>query len=131
MTSYPEKIPNALDPVKSFRFNLTASKDVKAQLESQLSNLNDRIDKISDSFTLDDVPIIRYILTVSHNREELKKIGKALDRIADLIDAKDQLSSKLKVIETAEKDPNWFAWAFGDFSEDIEFDIDNLFNGDI
>lgn len=131
MTSYPENIPDSLNPIKNFRFNLNASKDVKDQLQSQIETLTDRIDKIADNITLDDMPIIRAILNVSHDREGLKKVAKALDRVADLIDARDQLVPKLKVIETAEQDPNWFAWTFGDFSEDVEFDIDRLLNGDI
>lgn len=126
MTSYPEKIPQSSDPIRQFYFNVESSKQVKKDLESQISNLDERINKIVDHFTLDDMPIIKLILNVSHEREELKKIAKALDRVADLIELRDSLLPKLKVIETAEKDPNWFAWTFGDFSADIEFSIDQI-----
>jgi hypothetical protein len=67
-------------------------------------------------------------LQTSHDRSELKKFAKAVDRIADLIEAVDQLESKLKIIETAQKDPQWFAFAFGDFSQEIEKDINDIFN---
>jgi hypothetical protein len=130
MSSYPEKIPNSLTPVNSFYFNLESSREVKKQLESQISNLNDRIDKIVDHFTVQDIPIIRLILNASEDREELKKLSKALDRIADLIDARNQLLPKLEVIKVAEKDPNWFAWTFGDFAADIDNDIENIMNGE-
>jgi hypothetical protein len=74
MTSYPEKIPkSASEKMRNFYFNLDSSKIVKSDLESQISNLDDRINKIVDHFTLDDIPIIRFILGQSHDKEELKK----------------------------------------------------------
>jgi len=131
MTSYPEKIPTSIAPIKNFYFNLENSKHIKGELESQIHTLNERIEKIVDHFTLDDVPIIKFILNVSHEKAELKKISKALDRVADLIEARDNILPKLQVIKTAESDPNWFALAFGNFAEDVQFDIDNiLYNGD-
>jgi hypothetical protein len=126
MTSYPEKIPNSITPIKNFSFTLENSYDIKNELETQLHNLNERIDKIIDHFTLDDVPIIKFILNVNEDRDQLKKLAKALDRIADLIEAKNSVIPKLQVIKMAQKDPDWFAWTFGDFSQDIESDLDRL-----
>lgn len=128
MTSYPEKIPTSITPINSFYFNLENSKTIKGELESQIENLNERIEKIVDHFTLDDVPIIKFILNVSHDKTELKKIAKALDRVADLIEVRDKIVPKLQVINTAESDPNWFALAFGNFSQDIDFGIDSILN---
>jgi hypothetical protein len=131
MTSYPEKIPASISPIKNFYFNLENSKNIKGELESQIHSLDERIEKIVEHFTLDDVPIIKFILNVSHDKGELKKISKALDRVADLIEARDKILPKLQVIKTAESDPNWFALAFGSFAEDIELEIENiLYNGD-
>lgn len=126
MNYYPEKIPNSLSPIKSFYYNLDSSKEVKKQLESKISSLDERIEKIVDHFTLNDLPIIRLILNVSEDREELKKVAKALDRVADLIEVRNQLFPKLEVIKIAEKDPNWFANTFGDFSIDLDLELDNL-----
>ena len=132
MTSYPEKIPkSASEKMRNFYFNLDSSKIVKSDLESQISNLDDRINKIVDHFTLDDIPIIRFILGQSHDKEELKKLSKALDRVADLVEVKDKLINKLQVITTAEKDPNWFALTFGDFSADVEIGLENILYGDL
>lgn len=115
--------------MNTFMFNLDSSRDVKKQLESQIAGLDERIEKIVDHFTVQDMPIIRFILNVSEDREELKKVAKALDRIADLIHAKNELLPKLEVIKIAEKDPNWFAWTFGDFSSEIDTGINNLMDG--
>jgi len=132
MTSYPEKIPTSITPIKNFYFNLENSKHIKGELESQIHNLDERIDKIVEHFTLDDVPIIKFIIGVSRDKSELKKVAKALDRVADLLEARDKITPKLQVIKTAESDPNWFALAFGSFAEDIELDIQNILhtNGD-
>lgn len=126
---YPEKIPNSLTPLNTFKFNLESSRDVKKQLESQIASLDERIEKIVDHFTIQDMPIIRFILNVSEEREELKKVSRALDRIADLIHVKNELLPKLEVIKIAEKDPNWFAWTFGDFDSDIDSELQNFTDG--
>lgn len=131
MDQYPERIPDSLLPIKSFYYNLESSKDVKKQLESKISSLDERIDKIIEHFTLDDVPIIRFILNISEDKKDLQKVAKALDRVADLIEARNQLIPKLQVIKIAEKDPNWFAHTFGDFSVDVDLELDDfLLNGE-
>ena len=76
------------------------------------------------------MPIIRFILNISQDKEELKKVAKALDRVAELIHAKNQITPKLEVIKIAEKDPNWFALTFGDFSTDVELGLDSILYGD-
>jgi hypothetical protein len=126
MDIYPEKIPSSSKSSNSFYFNLESSKHVKKEIQNQLSILNDRIDKIVDHFTLEDMPVIKFILNISENREDLKKVSKALDRVADLIEARNDLLPKLRIIELAEKDPNWFALTFGDFSVNLDLELDNI-----
>jgi hypothetical protein len=75
------------------------------------------------------MPIIRFILNISEDKEEIKKVAKALDRVADLIDAKNKILPKLQLITTAEQDPNWLAMAFGDFSMDVDLELDDIANG--
>jgi hypothetical protein len=130
VTYYPEKIPNSLSPIKSFYYNLEHSKDVKSKIESKLSTLDERIEKIVEHFTLNDMPVIRFILNISDNKEELKNFSKALDRVADLIDIRNQLMPKLEVIKLAESEPNWFANTFGDFSVDVDLELDNFIFGE-
>lgn len=130
MTSYPEKIPQVSKTIKQFYFNLDNSADLRKELETQVSNLDDRIDKIVDHFTIQEVPVIRAILGISQDRDELKKLSKALDRVADLVDAKNKITPKLDVIKAAEADPNWFALAFGDFSTHADLELDNILYGD-
>ena len=126
MSDYPEQVPNSL-PIKNFNFNLDSSIETKKEIISQLSNIDDHIEKIIQRFSIDDFPVVQVILNMTHDKETLKGLGKALDRVADLIEVKDNLASKLKIINLAEKDPSWFAYTFGDFSSNIDSDISSLF----
>lgn len=127
MSEYPEIIPNPVSYDK-FPFSAKASLSVQSELRSQLQTLNDRIEKIASSVTLDDMPLVKFVLQTSHDKAQLKKFAKAVDRVADLIEAVDQLESKLKIIDVAQKDPEWFAFAFGDFSQEIDKDINEIFD---
>lgn len=102
-------------------------KATKNDLQHQADNLKERIDKIIDHFTVNDVPILKLILNVAEDRDDLKKLSKALDRLADLNEHYLSLVKKLNVIEQAETDPNWFALAFGDFEQDVDSALNNLF----
>lgn len=124
----PDKIPDKIKSFDRFVFHNKANSLVKSEIESQISTLEERISKISNTVTLDGLPIINFILQHSHDKKDLKKLAKAIDRIADLIELADQLEVKQKIIQTAESDPSWFALAFGDFQDEIDEDIKNIFN---
>ena len=113
-------------PIESFTFSMQLAQQTKKDLTQKVEALSDRIDKIVDHFTINDMPIVRAILQVTHSRQDLKKLAKALDRVAEIIELHDSMTNKLKVIELAEQDPYWFASAFGDFEKDIDTAIANL-----
>ncbi len=125
MNSYPEKLPQNA-PIKNFYFSLDAAADSKNEIKNQISNLDERIEKIIQHFAIDDMPVIRLILNLTHDKESLKGLSKALDRVSDLVEHHDNLISKLKVIEHAEKDPSWFAYTFGDFTANIDNDLKDI-----
>lgn len=127
MSQNDDKGPKSLFPMKTFSFNIDSSMETKKEIKGQLSAVNDRIDKIIDHFQIDNMPIVQAILNVTHDKDVLKGLSRALDRVADLIEIQDNLSSKLKIIEHAETDPSWFASTFGDFSDSIDKDILTMF----
>lgn len=116
-----------LDKIKKFNFSFDMVSKSKGELQEQRDAVKERIDKIVSHFTIDDVPILSYILHVTSSRVELKKLSKALDRLSDLAEIHTSINNKLKVIEAAESDPNWFALAFGDFDQEIDTDIEKFF----
>jgi 5-bromo-4-chloroindolyl phosphate hydrolysis protein len=117
-------------PISSFTFSLQRGNKTKDELNSKFKTLSDRIDNLVNQFTIDDMPVLKPILNLTHSKSDLKRLAKALDRVADLIEVHDQLESKLKVLELAQSEPNWFASAFGDFETEIDSAIDKLMSGD-
>ncbi len=115
--------------IDRFNFSFEMASKAKKQLEDESSVLKQRIDKIVDHFTIQDTPILRFILNMDPTRDDLKKLSKALDRLADIVEVYESIVTKLSVIKAAESDPNWFALAFGDFENEIEQDIENFLNG--
>lgn len=120
MDSYPEIRPDVGSEFKSFRFSTRSVPEARAELDGQIELLRSRIDKIVDKFPLGDYPIIQMILSMSHDHKELKGVAKGLDRVADLVKVLDELKARESVLGLVESDPNWFAYTFGDFSDDVD-----------
>lgn len=120
---YPEKIPSSTKSFDKFTFSVNASKALLQDLENELDALDSRIDRLCNDVLVGGMPIVRFILQSSHDKKELKTLAKAVNRIADIIEQRDKVQSKVTIIQTAEKDPEWFALAFGDFSQEVEDDL--------
>jgi archaellum component FlaC len=114
--------------IKSFNFSFDMVSKTKNEIDHEATALRERIEKIVDHFSVNDVPILKFILNVTESRNDLKKLSKALDRLADLTEHHNSLVKKLNVIEQAEADPTWFALAFGDFKQEVEDGIEKFFN---
>jgi predicted O-linked N-acetylglucosamine transferase (SPINDLY family) len=130
MSSYPENI-NESSPIRKFHFNLDSALSAKKDISDQITNLEERMEKIINHFAIDDMPVIRFILNMTHDKEVLKGLSKAIDRIADLVEVHDNLTSKFQIIQQAEKDPSWFAYTFGDFSSSFDDALTSKLLGDI
>ena len=128
MSGYPDKLPKQQKPLDKFTFSLSASSEMRSKLQSEYDTIQTRLDRILNEVLLDGVPILRLILQTSHDKKELKKLAKAIDRVADLIDHQNSINSKLTIINQAHKDPSWFALAFGDFSQEVDDDISSILN---
>lgn len=118
------------DKMNNFRFSFEMAAKAKQDIQDQLQALDARIYKIVDHFTINEAPVLRFILNMDPSKDELKKLSKAVDRLADLVEIHSSLSAKLAVAKTAENDPNWFALAFGDFESEIDAGLEQLFNQD-
>lgn len=128
MNDYPESIPQGISSITTFPFSFEAGRSAKKDLEVQLENVNDRINKIVDHFVYSDVPILSYVLRLTTKKSDLKKMSKALDRLADLVKVQEQLESRLSVIRVVEADPTWLTSTFSDYSSEIDSDIISIFD---
>jgi hypothetical protein len=115
-----------MSDINNFTFSMALAKETKKDLQFKSETLNNRISTISDNLIINDMPIVQAILQVTRSKKDLKKLARAIDRIADIIEIHDQIQDRLKVIQLAEKDPNWFVSAFGDFTEEVETTISNI-----
>lgn len=125
--THPEQIPS--EKITSFNFSFSKAAATKKNLESDLEKVSERIYKIakSEKFHINNFPVIQNILAISPNRSDLKKLSKALERLADLVEIEQQLSKKMAVVEVVSEHPNWITNEFGDFTKEIEEDLEELF----
>lgn len=128
MSSYPEKIPEGIGSIDLFPFSFNAGKNAKKELSSQLDTVNSRINKIVDHFVFDDMPILNLVLRVTNQKSDLKKMAKAIDRLADLVEIQQNISSRLNVLSIIESDPVWFTSTFSDYSSEIDSDLSKIIN---
>lgn len=105
---------------------MTAAAKTKEELNKKVKILQDRIDKLVNDFTIDDLPVLKPILSLTRSKTDLKRLAKAVDRVADIVEIYDSLNGKLKIVEMVENDPNWFASTFGDFEKDIDNAINKI-----
>jgi hypothetical protein len=115
-----------IGPITSFQFNSNSAGFAKKELELQIEALQIRIENIVSRFTIDNNPVIAVLLNLTHNKEELLGLSKGLGRVAELIGPLDELIKRKEVIDLAEKDPSWLAWAFGNFDTQVDEAIDKF-----
>lgn len=120
------------DEAKSFDnfiFSFAQASSVQKSIEQDFETISNRISTIVDSekFYIKDFPILKNILTLDPSKEDLKKLSKALDRLADLLTIYKEVSSKLSLIKTMQENQTWFTNSFANFDKEIEHEIESLF----
>jgi hypothetical protein len=128
LTNQPSHEGLPVSPIKSFKFSTTSASFAKQEMELQIEALETRIDTIIKRFTIDGNPILGAILQLSHDKGELAGLSKGLGRLSEIIEPYDELLKRKSLVDIAEKDPNWLAWAFGDFDNQVDEAIDKFFD---
>ena len=126
MTNQPSHEGLPVSHIKSFKFSTTSASFAKQEMELQIEALETRIDTIIKRFTIDGNPILGAILQLSHDKGELAGLSKGLGRLSEIIEPYDELLKRKSLVDIAEKDPNWLAWAFGDFDDEIDDAVKKL-----
>lgn len=126
MTFYPDKIPS--ESSDHFLFSFSSAARAEKELQSEFDTLANRINNIveSDKFFVQGFPVLKNILALQPSKDELKRLSKAVDRLAELMDVFGQLNSKLSMIKTMQEYPYWFTSTFADFPKEVERGIDKL-----
>jgi len=111
---------------EKFTFSMKLAAETGKDISKKVDTLNERIEKISDTITINEMPIIKAILNVTRSKSDLKKLAKALDRLSDIIELHDSLKNRLAVIEAVQNDSRWFVSSFADFEQDIDRTIEQI-----
>lgn len=116
---HPETKPD-IKPDENFLFSLQAGKPVLAALSEEISKLQQRVDYIVNNMEIKGITILSQLLQFTRDPEDLRKLGKCLERLADLIPELDELKKRKAVLDVAAENPMWLASVFGDFSAELD-----------
>ena len=78
----------------TFTFSQQVATRQLKDIELRANALSERIDSILNRVELNGMPVLKYILTLSHETEPLERVGKALLRIAPLLAEQDTLENE-------------------------------------
>ena len=97
---------NSSSKMNNFNFSFALANKAKVDIQSEYSTLEERISNITDSekFYVNGFPVLKNILMLQPKKSDLKKLAKAMDRLADLIEVYEEAQSKLSVIEAVQKE---------------------------
>lgn len=116
----PEVLPDTLLPPTKFMFTTKLVEEAKRENDQLIEHYRERVRKISSTLAINDMQIIPGILSITHDKQELKRLAKGIDRVADLQTILDELETRGTVLEYAGKDPVWFAAAFADLEHEVD-----------
>jgi len=128
--TYPNNLPpSSKIAMDNFNFSFSMANKASVEIQKSYDAISERIQAIveSEKFYVSGIPVLKNILMLGGTKNDLKKLAKALSRLADLVDVHETLEGKMSLVKVINDDPHWFAWAFGDFSKDVDVGIDKIF----
>lgn len=121
------------ESLEPFTFDWKLANPHIKELNTNLDKLKNRIQRLVDEATIDDQPVLGSLLQFfpHASSEDLMKVGKALQRVAELLPEYQKLNSRKSFIDIAQKDSEWLLGTFGDLGSHIDSFIENaLSSGD-
>lgn len=115
----------------SFVFSFDMIQDAERDLDLRIEAAEEAINKIVDICTIKTAmqpepwQIIRSILQLCTDKEELKQLGKGLMKVAPIVEELDELKKRSNFIKLAHDQQSWVMSSFGDFSPEFD-NFDNI-----
>lgn len=109
-----------MDQVPSFKFSFARTKEAEKDIDLQINAIETFLDKITRGVEINGHPVVGYILQLTHEEPDLKRLGEALIKVAPHIKKLDDLKRRKDLFELAAKEPHWLQWAFGDFEAELD-----------
>jgi hypothetical protein len=121
-----DKPPSENGPLERFVFSTASTGHARTETEGLINKYEAKIDELNREYLVGGMPLIDRILMVSRDKDELKGLATGLAKVAGFVAALDELLIRKQVLDLATKDPNFFGWAFGDFSDDSDKLVEEL-----
>lgn len=118
-TKHPED-PADAGQLQTFRIRTAFPPEVEAQLDKEISDIDQRIQTICERVLINNVPLVSMILNVSRSRRDLQVLGKALLKVGPLLEERAEKAKKKGLLELVRTEPGYLASVLGDFDSDIE-----------
>lgn len=118
-----DQVPENITGFTKFVFDASAVPAARKECQLQLDAAEERMRRINEHFKVcnGQFTLIDRIIQITQDPAELRGLAKGLQRIADdIIVDLTQLRERIQILDLAEKDPRWFSWAFGDFSDEVD-----------
>jgi hypothetical protein len=132
--SEPQSLVRVAHPTR-FVFDTSLSDAHGTKVAKRVDQLHDRITNLVMNARVGGHPILTYLFNTipEPDPEELKVVGDALNRIADILPTYLKLAEELKFIQYARANPHVAALAFGDIQEGFDSFFDDVLDesGDV
>lgn len=127
--AYPEKVPSSSEtPMTNFMFSLDVSLEAAKQTQELKAKYDKAMDEILDSVVISGFPILKQILMLTRDPDDLQLISDGLGRLVKVISGHDELVKRQDILEYAKANPEWFAFAFADVTASMDSDLEKLYD---
>lgn len=104
----------------SFVFSTEVARESEQELRAKKEALAARVDNLMQRATVKNVPILHHIAQLTDDPADLKMLGKALIRLAELLPELQTLDKRHTLVEESLKNPQWVAATFADLSGQVD-----------
>lgn len=123
---HPDSLSTPVEPIDRFMFSTSSVAHALQETEGLIRQYEEKLDGINREYTVAGYSIIDRILTLTRNKDELKGLATGLAKTAGLVAVLDELIIRKQTLELSTKDPAFFGWAFGDFTDESDRLVEEL-----
>lgn len=117
---HPEKLPDNSPLSSQFTFSFEVGKEQRREIAKTRAEIEAKIDEVISSVGDNrGLNVIVPLMRMFTDADDILKLSEALNKLVPLLEELDKIRSRDSAFELAEKDPNFFRSAFGDYSSEL------------
>lgn len=114
---------------ESFSINPNLAPKAMADIQSQIDQLQDRLNDVCSRALVKDIPVVQIVLSnFNPSPDEYKMLAKVFDRLAILVSQLNDLNQKKSVLQGLSEQSSWIYENVGDTERDIDTALENIFS---